>query len=168
MWLDKVYQSLDRGVNGISRVVNITGVSLIMLMMLLITTDVILRYFFDRPLRGVYEIVAIMLVIVVCLAMAYTGIHKGLVAVDILVARFPPRLQALVDIFNSLLGLGLFFLISWKSAEQASIYKAANSLTFVSNLPVYPFVLVVTFGTGLLCLVFLVNLLKSLSRVMKK
>lgn len=139
-----------------------------MVMMFLVTTNVFLRYAFSRPLKSVYEIVELMLVIVVCFGMAYTAIFKGLVSVEVLVERFPPRAQALMGMVNSLLGLGLFSLITWKSAEQAITYWTAGSTTYVSNVPLFPFVLVVVFGSGLLCLVLLTQFLESMSRMMKK
>ncbi len=139
-----------------------------MVMMFLVTTNVLLRYVFSRPLKSVYEIVEIMLVIVVCFGMAYTAILKGLVSVEVLVERFPPRAQALMGMVNSLLGLCLFSLITWKSAEQAITYWTEGSTTYVSNVPLFPFVLVVVFGSGLLSLVLLTQFLESMSRMMKK
>jgi len=139
-----------------------------MVMMFLVTTGVFLRYVFGRPLKNVYEIVEVMLVIVVCFGVAHTAISKGLVSVEVLVERFPPRAQALMGMVNSLLGLGLFSLITWKSAEQAITYWTEGSTTYVSNVPLFPFVLVVVFGSGLLSLVLLTQFLESMSRMMKK
>jgi len=139
-----------------------------MAMLFLLTTGVFLRYVFGRPLKSVYEIVEVMLVIVVCFGMAHTAIFKGLVSVEVLVERFPPRAQALMGMVNSLLGLCLFSLITWKSAEQAMTYWTEGSATYASNLPLFPFVLVVVFGSGLLSLVLLTQFLESLSRMMKK
>lgn len=168
MWLDTLFRTLERVIIAISRVVNRVGVSILMVMMFLVTTDVLLRYVFNQPIKSVYEIVEIMLVIVVCFGMAYTAVQKSLVAVEVLVERFPPRVQALIDILNSFLGLGLFSLISWKSAEQAMIYWTEGATTYVSELPIFPFLFVVVFGSVLLSLVLLVNFLESVSRVMKK
>lgn len=163
-----MYHRLERVIYTISRAVNSAGVSILVVMMILVTTNVFLRYVFSRPLKSVYEIVELMLVIVVCFGMAHTAISKGLVSVEVLVERFPPRAQALMGMVNSLLGLGLFSLITWKSAEQAITYWTEGSTTYVSNVPLFPFVLVVVFGSGLLCLVLLTQFLESMSRMMKK
>ena len=139
-----------------------------MVMMFLITTNVLLRYVFNRPLKSVYEIVEVLLVIVVCFGMAYTATLKGLVSVEVLVERFPPRAQAFMDMVSSLLGMCLFSLIAWKSAEQAIIYWTEKSATYAANVPLFPFVSVVVFGSGLLSLVLLTQFIKSISRMVKK
>ena len=168
MWLHKVHHHLERTIDGVSRIVNTAGVSVLLVMMALITTDVILRYVFNSPLRGVYEIVEVILVIVVSFGMAYTAMQKGMVAVEVLVERYPPRVRVIIDIFNSLAGLALFSFISWKTAEQAMTYRAAGETTYVSGLPLYPFVLVVSFGAALLSLVLFIQLLESITGAVRK
>jgi TRAP-type C4-dicarboxylate transport system permease small subunit len=168
MWLHKVHHHLERTTKGISRVVNSAGVSVLLVMMVLVTTDVILRYVFNSPLRGAYEIVEVILVIVVSFGLAYTAMQKGMVAVEVLVERYPPRVRVIVDIFNSFAGLAFFSLISWKTAEQAMTYRAAGETTYVSALPLYPFALVVSFGMALLSLVLFIQLLESITGAVRK
>lgn len=168
MWLHKVHHHLERTIYGISRIVNSAGVSVLLVMMILVTTDVTLRYVFNSPLRGVYEIIEVILVIVVSFGMAYTAMQKGMVAVEVLVERYPPRVRIIADIFNSLAGLVFFSLISWKTAEQAMTYRAAGETTYVSALPLYPFALVVSFGTALLSLVLFIQLLESITGAARK
>ena len=168
MWLNKIYRLLKIATFGVSRVLNSAGVGIVVVMMFLVTTDVVLRYVFNRPIKSVYEIVGIMLAVVVCFGMAYSALQKGLVAVEVLVERFSPRVQALTSAFHSLLGLGLFSLICWKGAEQAVIYWTAGATTYVSGLPLAPFVLILVLGSGLLSLVLLLLFFESVSRVVQK
>ena len=139
-----------------------------MVMMLLIFIDVLLRYFLNRPLKGVFELVEFMMAIVVCLGMAYTGVQKGHVAVELVVSRFSPRVQALIDSFNYLVSTILFFLISWKSALQAKVLWAGGLTSSILYVPVYPFVSVLAFCSGLLGVVFLLHFIDSTSRMIKK
>jgi len=168
MWLHNLHHHLERTINGVSRIVNSVGVSVLLVMIILVTTDVTLRYVFNSPLRGVYEIVEVILVIVVAFGMAYTAMQKGMVAVEVLVERFRPRVRAILGIFNSLMGLTLFSLISWKSTEQAITYWAAGETTYVSGLPLFPFVLIVSFGTALLSLVLFVQMLENITQAVRK
>jgi len=138
------------------------------MMMLLITMDVFLRYSFNRPLKGSFELVEFMMAVVICLGMAYTGVQRGHVAVELVVSRFSPRVQALIDSFNWLVSMGLFLLISWKAVAQARVVGLSGLASSVLHVPVFPFLLVLAFGSGFLCLVFLVNFIDSVSRVMKK
>jgi len=138
------------------------------MMMLLITMDVFLRYSFNRPVKGSFELVEFMMAVVICLGMAYTGVQKGHVAVELVVSRFSPRVQALIDSFNWLVSMGLFLLISWKAVAQARVVGLSGLASSVLHVPVFPFLLVLAFGSGFLCLVFLVNFIDSVSRVMRK
>lgn len=168
MGLDKAYRSLERVVSRISRGANSAGAGVLVVMMLLITMDVLLRYFLNRPVKGSFELVEFMMAIVVCLGMAYTGVQKGHVAVEIVVSRFSPRVQALIDSFNYLVSTILFSLISWKSVVQAKVLGVSGLTSAILYVPVYPFVFVLAFGSGLLGLVFLVHFIDSVSRVMRK
>ena len=168
MWLDKAYHTLERVVSCVSRLAHGAGASVLVMMMLLITMDVFLRYSFNRPLKGSFELVEFMMAVVICLGMAYTGVQKGHVAVELVVSRFSPRVQALIDSFNWLVSMGLFLLISWKAVAQARVVGLSGLASSVLHVPVFPFLLVLAFGSGFLCLVFLVNFIDSVSRVMKK
>lgn len=168
MWLNRIWRPFERTVRRISTAANIAGVSVLVMMMLLVTMDVLLRYCVNRPVKGSFEVVEFMMATVLCLGMAYTGVRKGHVAVELVVSRFSPRAQAFIDSFNYLVSLSLFFLISWKAVAQAQVLRVSHSVSSVLDIPIFPFVLVVAFGSGLLGLVFLVNFIDSLSRVRRK
>lgn len=168
MELNKAYRNLERVINRISRVANSAGAGVLVLMMLLITMDVLLRYFFNRPITGSFELVEFMMAIVVCLGMAYTGVQKGHVAVEIVVSRFSSRKQGLVDSFTYLVSTILLSLISWKSIVQAKVLMGSGLTSSILYVPVYPFVFVLAFSSGLLSLVFLVHFIDSVSRVIRK
>lgn len=139
-----------------------------MVMMLLIVIDVLLRYFLNRPLKGVFELIEFMVAIVVCLGMAYTGVQKGHVAVELVVSRFSPRVQALIDSFNYLVSTILFLLISWKSVVYAKVLWVSGLTSAILYVPVYPFVFVLGLCSGLLGLVFLLHFIDSISRMIKR
>lgn len=168
MSLDRTYCSLERLVSRLSGAVNSVGMGVLVVMMLLITMDVFLRYSFTRPIKGTFELVEFMMIIVVCFGMAYTGVKKGHVAVEVVVSRFSPRVQALIDSFNWLVSLGLFLLISWKAVTQVRTLWESGLTSSVLYVPVFPFVLVLAFGSALLCLVFLLNFIESVSQVVRK
>ena len=161
--------NLVLGVVGkISRVVNGIGAFILVCMMLLVVTDVSLRFLFNRPVEGSFELVEFMMAVVVCLGMAYCGSKKGHTAVEFLMSRFSERTQDIVDGLNYLVSTILFALIAWKSVEQAGVLKESESITTVLELPLYPFLWVLALGSGLLCLVFLLQFIESFTGVVKK
>ncbi|MBW2031576.1 MAG: TRAP transporter small permease [Deltaproteobacteria bacterium] len=147
---------------------NVIGTCVLFFMMLLVVTDVSMRFLLDRPIEGSYELVELMMAVVVCLAMAYCGVKKGHTAVEFLVSRFSDKTQALIDGINSLVSAALFFFITWGSAGQAGVLKESESITTVLEFPLHPFLWVLAFCSGLLGLVFLLQSIESLSKLGKK
>lgn len=164
----KLFQAYENALKVLSLWAVKLGSVVLMLMMLTVFIDVFLRYIFNSPLVGSVEIVEIMMVLVVALGMAYTGIHKGHISVDLLVSRFPLKVQAAIDIFNYLIATILFLIMSWKTGLQAIVAGSRHVTTTVLEVPIYPFVWTLSICTGLLSLVFLLQLLEAITRMVKK
>ena len=79
----------------------------------LISTDVIGRAAFNSPLPGVPEIVKFSIVGMVWLWMAYTLRSGAHLRTNLVLGRLPRTGQKAVLIANSLVGVGLFILITW-------------------------------------------------------
>ena len=137
-------------------------------MMLIVFIDVFLRYIFNSPFVGSVEIVEIMMVLVIALGIAHTGINKGHISVDLLVSRFPPKVQAAVDVFNFLVATLIFSIMSWKTGHQAIVAGSRNVTTTVLEIPIYPFVWTLSVCTGLLSLVFLLQCFEAIMKMVKK
>jgi len=169
MQLGKAALWLERVISPVSRVFNNVGIGILMVMMFLTVVDVCLRFLpFTKPIVGAYEMSEFMMVILVFFALAYTETTKGHIRVDILVSRFPPRTQAIIDSITYLLGLVVLVLMVWQNFVVGMVKLEAGDITGGIPLPVGPFHMVIVVGAALFCLVMLVNLLDSLAKVMKK
>ena len=107
------------------------------LMMLHITVDVVLRYFFNRPIKGSYEVVEFMLVLLVYLGLAYTQTKKGHVSVTLFTAKLSLGQVSVIRSATYLLCLAIFGIISWRCALQAENLRAsetASGVLFIPNL----------------------------------
>ena len=96
MWLSKAAQFLGRAVYPPSRIINTVGLGVLAVMMFLTATDVTLRYVFNRPIPGAFELTEFLMATLVAFALAYTQVHKGHINVDLIISRFPPRAQAVI------------------------------------------------------------------------
>lgn len=163
MWLRRFARSFSGGVFAASAVVNGIGIGVVVVLMLLLVADVVLRRFFNQPIRGSYELTQLIMAIVVFFTIAYCAAQKGHVAIEVLVARLPQRLQVVIEILMYLFSLGLWGLLSWGLSLQAiNVWRMAET-TNLLGLPSYPFVLVAVFGSALLTLVILIQLLSLLA-----
>jgi TRAP-type C4-dicarboxylate transport system permease small subunit len=154
---------LNHALIWLSQRLNKVGTVLLIAMMLVTTIDVIGRYLFNSPLTGANEIAEFLQAIVVYLGIAYTATQKGHVAVDFLFVRLPQRGQRFLISFVSLVGAALFAMIAWESVVQSLVFRASMRSSPVLEIPIWPFVLVVTVGSGLLSLVLFGDFLESLS-----
>jgi len=150
-----------------SRGVNTIGVTLLMGMMLLIVVDVFLRRVFSRPIMGSFEIVQFTLCMVVYLGLAYTAIQKAHISVELLVTKLSEDARALIESLTLLLSFGFFFLITWRNIPRARELWLEKATSALLSIPTFPFYYVVVFGSGLLCLVLLVQLIGTYFRVAK-
>jgi TRAP-type C4-dicarboxylate transport system permease small subunit len=130
-------------------------------MMLLITADVILR-FFGMPIPGTYEIVGFLGTVIVSFALPYTSVQKGHIAVDFLMVRMPWIVRVVVNAVNALVASVFFALVSWQSVEYASSLQRSGEVSATLQMPTYPFVWGVAAGTAMLSAVLLVELIRQL------
>ena len=168
MWLSKAADSLNRVVRPVSGALHSVGVGVLALMMLLTASDVTLRYVFNKPIVGSFDLTEYMMAIVVAFSLAYCAVMKGHVRVELVVSRFSERAQAIIDTITGLLGLGLFSLITWQCCVYIKVLFASKLASSVLLIPAFPFVGVVAFGSALLTLVLLVDFLDFLSQAVRR
>ncbi len=161
-------QFLNKATYPVSRKMNGIGVGILVVMMLLTATDVTLRYVFNRPITGAFEITALMLVILVTFGLAYTQVCKEHVRIEFIISRFSPRVQAFASSIASIMGIGILALIAWQGIVHAESLRAAGDTTPALHIPLYPFVWVVVVGSALFCLVLIVDLLNQLAQLVAK
>ena len=149
----------------ITRLMNYVATGVLALMMLLTVSDVLMRYFFRRPLSGTTELTEVMMVVVVFLALAWSAVTRGHLKVDLVVSRFSPRVQAVVDSVTLLVGLGMLVIITWRSFIESMSVQATSSLL---KFPMYPFHWLLTLGFAMLSLVVVSLIVQNIAEVVKK
>lgn len=132
-------------------------------MMLLTTTDVIMRAF-RHPIPGAYEMVGLIGSVAASFSLAYTSIEKGHIAVEFLVSRFSAPAQALISAANALIASIFFALITWQSVLYGTDFLLRNEVSMTIQMPIYPFVYGVAAGCGVLCPVLLVEFLGAIRK----
>ena len=92
------------------------------------------------------------------------------VSVDFILERFPLRVKAVIRAFAYLVGLAGFSLLSWRVFLLAMHYFTATrgDATDTLHIPKVPFVLTMSVGCGVMALVLLVDIVRSISEVRQK
>jgi len=158
---------LEKLVNTLNRWATWLAGGLLVALMLLTVANMVMREVWE-PFAGTAEIVGFLAALVAALALGYTQIHRGHTWVDILVARLPPRAQAIIDSTMFFLAMIMFGLATWQIFKLANHYWKIGLLSETLKIIFFPFIYVVALGCALLCLVLLVDFLKSLAQAAKK
>lgn len=141
----------------------IAGLALIAMMMFTVA-DMVLRGF-GHPVAGSYEVIGWLSAASMALALGYTQLHRGHVAIDLVVERLPGRGRASVDVATSLMSLLLFTAVAWYVARYGVVLHETGSLSETLKAIVYPWVYVVAIGCAGLALALLVDFLRAVGRL---
>jgi len=134
--------------------------------MLGVSLDATLRYLVGRPITGMLEGVELLLVFAVFANLAQTQAEGGNIAIGVLTERLGGRALALVQVFTSVLALGLFATMAWATGGLAwrSWLMGEHSAGLIA-FPIYPSRFIVAFGCFFLCLQLLHSLVGALARL---
>jgi len=130
--------------------------------------DVCLRYILNKPILGVYDVTRVMLIATVACAFGYTQLIRGNMAIDLLLLKLGQRHRAIVDNVYDAIALCLFSVITWQAFKQGNALRMTGDATETVLIPYYPFVYLIAFNMGLVCLILILQLVKSLGEVVKK
>ena len=106
-------------VNSVTRKCGLFGALMLTGLMLLTAGDVILRYFFNAPILGSYELTEFLLVAMVFCAIPWATLQKANVRVDLLVGRLPLKVRAIFDSVSCFMSLFVTALFAWYTVPQA-------------------------------------------------
>lgn len=168
MWLSKAADSLNRIIRPVSGSLYSVGLVALVALMFLTMADVILRYVFTMPITGSFDLTELLMVILIVFGVAHCGFIREHVKVDLVLARFPKRVQAIIDSVTAFLGFGLFVMISWQSFVYVKILIDSGLATNILKIPMFPFVGLVGLGSAVYTLILLVHFLESLSEAVKR
>lgn len=160
-------QVYGKTLNGICKVFNTIAAVLLFILMVLGTIDVIGRYVFNAPIVGTMERGQVLLALMVFLSWGYTQIKKGHVRVELFIARFPPRIRAVMDFATTFLTLIFFILIVWQSTVMAFETQKTGEVIYVIHWPMAPFQLLVPIGGIFLCLVLITEMIQYIRQIQR-
>jgi len=122
--------------------------------MIIVFSDVIMRYAFNKPFSWAYDLISIYLmagVFFLVLSEAYTD--RAHVSVDILQQKFSPAMIRLSEIVTCIVGIIVFALIAWLGwLRTVDSFVSSDVMAGAIPWPMWPSVGLVPFGAGLITL----------------
>jgi len=166
----KLASRTEIGLQKVSKVAAIIAAIVLAIMMLVTVADVVGRYFFLSPIKGTWEIVGLLLVCAGTWGLGYCQVQKGHISITVLLQRFSGRIQAIIRSATYLIGLVGFSLLCWRMFLMTERYLTTmkDYVTDTLEIPYPPFMAMLTIGTGIMALILIVDLVRSLAEVVRK
>lgn len=143
----------------LSRYTDMVAGTALVLIMLLTSIDVILRYL-GKPILGSYDMVSLGGAFVIGFAVPRTSWAKAHVSVDILVERIPER-RGVFDISTRMIAIFFFVILGWNFIKMGVSFFRTGEGTLTLILPFYP----IAFALGLCSFIECLVLLSDVVRV---
>jgi TRAP-type C4-dicarboxylate transport system permease small subunit len=152
----------------IARVCSILGAVSLILLSLLTVCDVILRYFFNRPIVGSFELTEYLLIPIVFFSIPWTTKQKANVRVDLIVGKFSDRKRTIVYAVSCVLSIIVTAVFAWFTVPQAVYIREANIHSEMLKIPAYPFYIITALGFFILFFILIDNLIDFIEEAAAK
>ena len=136
--------------------------------MLAVSADVFMRYVFNSPIYGVWDLSTIAFVIIIWGPMAVTALKGSHIALTFLLDKFPrlPRLG--LQLIISLVTSGILGLVSWRVLIHAIEMGATQVNTPSLRIPYAPVGYFVAFACAMMALAFLAGFPETVGEIRKE
>ncbi len=158
-----------KGVEKVSKVFSHGATIALVGMMMLGTVDVAGRYLFNRPITGTLEIFEILMPVLLLFSLADTqSSNEHLTAGVIDFFRLKPETRTKIQFGVQVLLFCLFLLVIWRGIGGAMFSLRSHRLINNIDLPLWIPQLVVPLGAIVMCLVLVVQIVETASKIRRK
>lgn len=140
------------------------GLAGLLLMMALTCIDVIGAKLFKIPVLGALDIVQLSQIVAISFAAGMTLILGRHIEVEFFFVLFPKPVQRVIRSIILLLLLALFIVIIWRLCVFGHSFQTSGEYSMTAHIPYYPFAYSIALAFIPICLVLLVDFLRSLTK----
>lgn len=138
----------------------------IAIMMFSTTIDTILRYIFNRPIPGVFELNEVVLVVCIFMGIAWCQVDRGHIRVTMLMVRMSQRKAVIMDTIVWIIVLGFVMIMAietWHDAVYAYSIKMFRWGTV--QMPIWWARALVPIGLWLMCIQLVLDIWADICRL---
>lgn len=156
-----------RSINSVSGWLEWVGLVTLAGIVLIALMDVVGSKGFKWPLPGSTEITASLQVVAIAGGLAFSQIAGRHIRVGFLIDRLPRRGKAALELFSSILGLGLFVVVGLVTYDYGLRLFSSGTTTLLLGIAHYPFAFWIAFCCIPMCCVIVIELLSSIGKMLK-
>jgi TRAP-type C4-dicarboxylate transport system permease small subunit len=139
--MGSILTSLDRIYHGVVRLFAWLSCALILIMTLLITYSVVVRFFLNSPIAWITEMTEYFLMYITFLAAPWLLQQQGHVRLDLVLNALKAKNKRLMEILSNLLGVIISVLITWYGLLTVmDLYQ--RGITVINILKVQKYILI--------------------------
>jgi len=135
---------------------------------LAVVADVFMRYVFNSPIRGVWDLSGLAFALIVWGPMAMAALKGSHIAMTFLLDRFPRVPKLALGLIIALVSGGILGVIGWRLLMYGIELAESKSRTDVLNIPYEPFAYFAAFACVTMALAFLVGVLEVVGKIRKE
>jgi TRAP-type C4-dicarboxylate transport system permease small subunit len=136
----------------------LSGLS-VLVITIMITFDVLMRYFLNEPQLFVDELASLILILIIFGGIAYTFQRAGHIRVDLITNLLARRANRALRISTLMLGIIFLGIITQNTLLSAIVAYRLDRLSMVMFYPLWIPMLLIPMGTGLMALVMVIALI---------
>ncbi len=163
----KYFKEITHIFDWLNKVSAIIAAIILVFSMLIVSVEVAMRFFFNRPIVWVVEITEFGLLFITFLSAAWIMKHDGHVRMDIFLHRLSPHAQTLVNFCTSIISAIVCIIIVWYSSQATWIhYQKGTYIPSFLNIPNVFVLWVIPAGMFLLFIQFINNVFNHLIKLL--
>ena len=132
--------------------------------MLAVSADVFMRYVFNSPIVGVWDLCTMAFAIIVWGPMTQAALKGSHIALTFLLDRFPRWPQLVLQVIISLVTSGMLGLVSWRLLLHAIHLDVTEFVSPTLRIPHAPIAYFAAFACIIMALAFLIKLPEALAK----
>ena len=125
-------------VEHVAHYLALIGFSGLLILAIMVVADIVLRALFDFPLKGVNDVAAIVMAVVVSACIPKSLLLKQNISIEVLGQSLGHRARHALESFAALAVMVFFILMVWQFIPYAQSVTASGQTTWVLKLPVGP------------------------------
>lgn len=164
----RVAKYMKKGLSYPSNLLSAAAMLAIVFVVLAVVADVFMRYAFDSPIFGTWDLCRLAFAVIVWGPMAMAAMKGSHVAVTFLLEKLPrlPRLGA--ELIIALVTTGVLGLVSWRLVVQGMFMQTTGAETGTVRIPYAPFVYFTAFACAVMALAFLARAPETVGKILKE
>ncbi len=135
--------------------------------MFLTLFDVIGRAF-NHPIAVSVEVTELIMGMMIYLGIGYTTFLKGHIRVDIVLGQLSERIQAVLELITTSIGLVFVVLMCWRLYVKAQSLVESNKLTQIWEVPLCPPAMVMSFASLMMIVALVFHLVENIRAVFNR